>query len=466
MSPSRAGIGVRRALPGVLFVGDLVLAGLALCLAFEIRLHLRLPLTQALLPADRMPIVAAVLPVVLPVQALLLYFFGLYDREPLPRSELLRRLLSALTLLGCALVAWHYFFDRALPRSVLLAFIGLDGVVLFAWRFALQRLPRIQDRRVAIVGSGAPAREIAAGIVERQWHGLRVAGWVPAPGEDDVSAAAAVLGPRLGDIQDLPALLARDVIDDIILAPTPVTWQTALVDRLASQRPGDASVLLLPGPFDSLIGQLRYRWVHDIPLIEVVRQSDWQRRRPAKRVLDLLGAVLLLVLAAPLMLAAAVWIRIRAGRGVLYRQIRVGRAQHQFTLIKFRTMRNDAEPQGEVLAQPGDARFIPGGALLRRLRIDELPQLWNVLAGHMSLVGPRPERPGFVARYLSEVPGYAERFLVAPGVTGLAQVNGDYYSSAANKLRYDLAYIANCTIWLDLSILFRTIKIVLTSRGV
>jgi lipopolysaccharide/colanic/teichoic acid biosynthesis glycosyltransferase len=118
------------------------------------------------------------------------------------------------------------------------------------------------------------------------------------------------------------------------------------------------------------------------------------------------------------------------------------------------------------MAAAGDPRLTPAGALLRKTRVDEIPQLLNVLAGSMSLVGPRPERPGFVQRYLSEVPGYAERFSLAPGLTGLAQVNGDYHSSPQNKLRYELAYMGNWSLWLDLAVLVRTVKIVLTSRGV
>jgi lipopolysaccharide/colanic/teichoic acid biosynthesis glycosyltransferase len=145
----------------------------------------------------------------------------------------------------------------------------------------------------------------------------------------------------------------------------------------------------------------------------------------------------------------------------------MGRSQRPFTLLKLRTMQVDAESEsGEVLAQPGDPRLTRIGAFLRRFRLDEIPQLLNVLQGTMSLVGPRPERPGFVQRYLQEVPGYAERFSLAPGLTGLAQVNGDYHSTPQNKLRYELAYMANWTLWLDLSILLRTVKIVLTSRGV
>ncbi|HKV11530.1 MAG TPA: sugar transferase, partial [Thermoanaerobaculia bacterium] len=168
-----------------------------------------------------------------------------------------------------------------------------------------------------------------------------------------------------------------------------------------------------------------------------------------------------------LLAACAVAVRLTSPGGILYRQTRVGRGQRPFTLWKLRTMRQDAEAEsGEVLAQPGDPRLTPIGAFLRRFRLDELPQLFNVLRGTMSLVGPRPERPGFVQRYLKEVPGYAERFSLAPGLTGLAQVNGDYHSSPQNKLRYDLAYLANWSIWLDVSILLRTVKIVLTSRGV
>ncbi|MEO8502448.1 MAG: exopolysaccharide biosynthesis polyprenyl glycosylphosphotransferase [Acidobacteriota bacterium] len=465
MSRQRSDDGRDALLRGLRTAGDLVIAAGTLFMAFTLRTRWRPPFSEALLPADRWPQLLAVLPLVLVAQSLLLYFFGLYDREPLARSEILGRLTGAMTGLGATLIAWHYLADRALPRSVFLGFIAFDGSALFLWRWLLQRARRVAPRRVAIVGCGTAAREVAAGIAARQWHGLRIVGWVPAPGEA-VETADDVQGPCLGTVQDLPALLDRGEIDDIILAPSVVSWQTELVDRLATSRPEHTSLLLVPGPYESLIGQLRYRWVRDIPLVEVVRENDWGRRRPVKRALDLGGAAALLLAASPAMAVVALWIRICAGRGVIYRQIRVGRQQQPFTLLKFRTMHDDAEPLGEVLASAGDPRFIPGGAALRRLRLDELPQLINVLNGSMSLVGPRPERPGFVRTFLAAVPGYAERFVVPPGVTGLAQVNGDYHSSAANKLRYDLAYVANWSLWLDLSILFRTVRIVLTSRGV
>ena len=212
---------------------------------------------------------------------------------------------------------------------------------------------------------------------------------------------------------------------------------------------------------------MRYRWVNDVPLIEVVRASEWQLQLPAKRAFDLAAGGALTVLCLPLMAACAVAIRVTSGPPALYRQTRVGRGQQPFTLLKLRTMKVGAEEgDEEVLASADDPRVTPLGGLLRRSRLDELPQLFNVLGGSMSLVGPRPERPGFAERYLEEVPGWAGRFSIAPGLTGLAQVNGDYFTSPENKLRYDLAYIANASLWLDLSILLRTVKIILTTRGV
>ncbi|HKH43920.1 MAG TPA: sugar transferase, partial [Thermoanaerobaculia bacterium] len=361
-----------------------------------------------------------------------------------------------------------FLFGRPFPRSVLLLFIVFDFLLLFAFRVTLDLTERRRERRVALVGSGDAAREIAEALRSHAWHGLRVAGYVPLPHEPAPGAAEdPVLGPCLGALEDLPELLARGVFEDLILADSGDSWQTRLLDRLAGTRPAHTNVLLLPGPYESLIGRMRYRWVHDLPLVEVVRESEWRINRPLKRLLDLAAGSVLLLLSLPVLGLTALAVRLTSPGPVFYRQVRVGRGQRPFTLLKLRTMQVDAELEAvEVLAQPGDPRLTPIGALLRRFRLDEIPQLWNVLDGAMSLVGPRPERPGFVQRYLREVPGYAERFSLAPGLTGLAQVNGDYHSSPQNKLRYELAYMANWSLWLDLSILLRTVKIVLTSRGV
>jgi exopolysaccharide biosynthesis polyprenyl glycosylphosphotransferase len=443
--------------------GDLATAVAAFYAAFQVRIRFPLPYTRFLLPPERLAFFGSEWWVVAASQVLALYFFGFYDPPRGAGAEGTRRLFAATALQGLALSGFYFLTKREFPRSVLLLFVAGNFLLLALWRAAVERLYRPPRRRVAIVGTGPSARELMAKVEGRGSHGIEVVGFVPAPDEEEPGPG---LVPCLGTLDDLPALLARGLVDDVILASGARHWQTRLLDQLAAVRPASGSLLLLPGPVESLIGRMRYRWVDDVPLIEVVRQSEWRLNRPVKRLMDLLGVAILLAPAALAAGLAALAIALTSPGPILYRQVRIGRGRRPFTLWKLRTMQPDAERDtGEVLATPGDPRLAPLGALLRGLRLDELPQLWNVLAGSMSLVGPRPERPGFVERYLAEVPGYAERFAVPPGLTGLAQVNGDYQTSAENKLRYDLAYIANWSPWLDLAILFRTVKIVLTSRG-
>jgi exopolysaccharide biosynthesis polyprenyl glycosylphosphotransferase len=455
--------------------GDLGAALGAFAAASWVRIHVRLPLTHGLLPPDRLNRLGrGEGAVILLAQLAALAVVGFYDRaRPRRPSETARRLAAAMGVQLSVLIGYLFLADRSFPRSVLLLYGLLDFLLVLAWRLLVDRPALRRERRVAIVGAGQAAREIARTLGEHRWHGLTVAGFVLQPGQaPDAGREAALgalgaLGPWLGTTGDLPALLAAGTVDDIILAGSADSWQTRLIDSLSGSRPDHTNVLLLPGPFESLIGRMRYRWVHDLPLIEVVRESEWRINWPLKRLLDVLMGSILLLLALPLAAACALAIRLSSPGPILYRQERIGRGQRPFTLIKFRTMREDAEADsGEVLAQHGDTRVTSIGAFLRALRLDEVPQLVNVLRGSMSLVGPRPERPGFVRRYLKEIPGYAERFSLAPGLTGLAQVNGEYHSSPENKLRYDLAYAANWSLWLDLSILLRTVKIVLTSRGV
>jgi exopolysaccharide biosynthesis polyprenyl glycosylphosphotransferase len=462
--PSRARLVLR-------VLGDAAATAASGVAAFWLRIHLPLPFTAGLLPGNRLDLLERDGGAVLLLQFASLYFFGFYDRpRPRSRTERLRLLSGAMVLQGAALAGYFFFTFRPFPRSVLVLYFLLDLALLLAWRGIIDRGGRQRERSVAIVGCGQAAGEIARALAQYHWHGLRVAGFVPRPGQPppaDLAAVEPALGPLLGTAEDLPALLACGRIEDIVLADGGDSWQTRLIDSLAGTRPAHTNVLLLPGPFESLIGRMRYRWVHDLPLIEVVRETEWRINWPLKRMLDMAAGSLLLVAALPAVAACALVVRLTSPGPIFYRQERIGRDRRPFTLFKFRTMHNHAEAEsGEVLAQPGDPRLTPCGALLRRFRLDEIPQLLNVLRGTMSLVGPRPERPGFVQRYLVEVPGYAERFSLAPGLTGLAQVNGEYHSSPQNKLRYDLAYAANWSLWLDVSILVRTVKIVLTSRGV
>jgi len=455
-------------------IGDLAVGVAAFYGAFLVRIHVAVPFTHDLLPEDRLGFFLTFWPLVAVTQVLALYFFGLYDRsQPRQTLERARRLLPAVTLLGLALGAFFFLADRTFPRSVLLVFTALDFFLLGAWRAAVAVRIRRQPLRLALIGGGSVAMELAGTLRRDPSPELELVGWIrrspgDRPSDDTDPEVSEALGPCLGAIEDLPELIRSGQVDDLVIAEDDPPWRSRLLDTLALAR-SDArgNVLLLPGPFESTIGRMRYRWVHDLPLIEVVRDSEWRLLRPVKRSLDLLAGTLMLILATPVILACAAVVKLTSPGPVFYRQERVGRELKPFTLWKLRTMHVDAEPESrEILATLEDPRLTPIGAVLRRYRLDELPQLFNVLEGSMSLVGPRPERPGFVRRYLDEVPGYAERFSVAPGLPGLAQINGEYHSTARNKLRYDLAYIANWSLWLDLAILVRTVTIVLTSRGV
>ena len=206
--------------------------------------------------------------------------------------------------------------------------------------------------------------------------------------------------------------------------------------------------------------------------VAALRDSPLARYRAAhavsKRVLDLAMAMALVAFTAPLLLAAALAVRLSGPGPVFYRQVRVGHDGRLFTLLKFRSMRVDAEATGAVWACEADDRVTPAGRILRRTRVDEIPQAFNVIQGSMSFVGPRPERPEFTGLLAEAVPHYEARHLVKPGLTGWAQVNYPYGASvrdAANKLEYDLYYVKHFSLVLDLFIVVKTLKVALGREG-
>jgi exopolysaccharide biosynthesis polyprenyl glycosylphosphotransferase len=206
--------------------------------------------------------------------------------------------------------------------------------------------------------------------------------------------------------------------------------------------------------------------IGDIPLIRIATAQTPRYQRFVKRIIDLGAALLLGLVTLPLILFTAIVILITDGRPIFYKQERVGYKQAPFWMYKFRSMVANAEElSGPVLATEDDPRITAVGQALRKYRIDELPQIFNILRGEMSFIGPRPERPEFVERYLVEIPGYSERFHVKPGVTGLAQTNGGYATTPDRKLKYDLMYLYHQSLMLDLQIMVETIKVVLSGRG-
>jgi lipopolysaccharide/colanic/teichoic acid biosynthesis glycosyltransferase len=185
-----------------------------------------------------------------------------------------------------------------------------------------------------------------------------------------------------------------------------------------------------------------------------------------KRVLDVAFSALMLLALSPVLILVSLGILLSMGWPVVFTQSRVGKDLSEFSVIKFRTMVKDAERvSGPVLAEEDDPRITAFGRFMRHYRLDELPQLINIIAGDMSFVGPRPERLFFVERFLKEIPGYRERFKVKPGATGLAQVSGSYATTPERKLKYDLIYMYHQNLLMDVQILAETVRVVLTGRG-
>jgi exopolysaccharide biosynthesis polyprenyl glycosylphosphotransferase len=443
-------------------------AVLAYLLAFVLRVLVPLPLTQGYLPPLRFAEVDHHWPEMVAAQVAVLSVLGLYDTRavlaPRPHAP---ALVAAAVLQGLLLIAVYFFRqDLLFPRSIFVVFTGLNALLLVGWRLGCSALlggaPR---RRVLVVGTNASAAEVVAAIRGQQWLGLEVVG-IAEGGRNGTRPEALAGLPVLGRREDLPTLCDRHAIDEVIIA-SDTSWQDELLDAFSRTTRVRSRVSVVPSPFEILIGRRETLRLHDIPLIRVMHDEPEGATWLAKRVFDVVLAGVLSVVTLPLMLVVALAIRLTSRGPVIYRQTRVGRAGVPFTIHKFRTMHEEAETgTGPVMAQKDDPRVTPLGRILRASRLDELPQLWNVLRGDMSFVGPRPERPEFVDDYERTIQGYAERYRVRPGLTGYAQVNGEYHTSASTKLKYDLSYIHNRSFWLDLRILSETLKVMLTRQGV
>jgi len=266
----------------------------------------------------------------------------------------------------------------------------------------------------------------------------------------------------------LARIVRRHGIDEIVVAVD--ERRGALpIHELLDCRLGGVQVLDLASFFERETGRIKLESLSPSWLVfEDGFRQGWIRDR-AKRAFDVLVSLALLVAAAPIMLLAAVAVRLDSPGPVLYRQVRVGQHGRPFEVLKFRSMRADAEADGKPRwASRDDPRITRVGRILRKSRIDELPQLVNVLRGEMSFVGPRPERPEFVRELAQRIPYYNERHRVKPGITGWAQISHGYADSerdAREKLEYDLYYVKNHSLFFDLYILLRTIEVVLWGRG-
>jgi sugar transferase (PEP-CTERM system associated) len=400
---------------------------------------------------------------------LCLYYNDCYDLTVVRSNrELLIRLLQAVGT-ASILIALLYL---ALPSLVLADGAFLSGAAMFlfgilVWRLVFNQIASLQPlgERILIVGTDQTAQTVARQILSQRDFAYEIVGFID---EDPRRIGESVVNPRVvGTPADLERLVEAYGVDRIFVGLSDRRGRLPLTELLRAKLRG-VRVEDVNTVYERLTGKLLVEDIRPSWLIfsDGFRASRWTR--VIKRTFDVVCAVIGLVIAAPLMVATGLAVAIESGFPTLYRQERVGENGRVFVLNKFRSMRKDAENGTPIWARTDDDRITRVGRFIRRTRLDELPQLWNVLRGDMSFVGPRPERPFFVTQLAAQIPFYEQRHAVKPGVTGWAQVKYRYGASledAYEKLRYDLYYVKHLSLAFDLTILFDTVKVVLFAKG-
>lgn len=319
--------------------------------------------------------------------------------------------------------------------------------------------------RILIFGAGTAAQVVGNTLRSADPNAV-IVGYVPGPNETETAVPAAELLTSRGSLTETAISLG---VDEIVVALTERRSGSMPLRQLLDCKLSGVKVYDLNTHFEKTLGQIRVDYLNASWLIFGDGFNQGALRTFVKRVFDIVCATLLFLVSAPVMAFTALLIRLESAGPIFYRQERVGLNGRPFLVTKFRSMRTDAEKDGKPRwAAANDDRITRVGHVIRRLRIDELPQIFNVLKGDMSLVGPRPERPYFVEQLTQKIPFYAVRHSVKPGVTGWAQVRYAYGATVEDsqeKLQFDLYYVKNHTLFLDLVVLLETVGVVLTGKG-
>ena len=447
-----------RALRSIItIIGDFFIAWGCLALGVFIRRNVDFEFTRSVLPPENFLLDPPNVLIFTASFVLALGVTGFYTQRISRRH---RPILAAALALQVAFVAVaSTAMIRPLPRTILLLVPIFEAVAIPLWRRLLRKVFRARPRETIVIGDSADLTRFIDAVVAAEEY-VRISGLVgPTPPTYEGV-------PYLGCLENEETQKKiRDAQQVIFVSHDE---HPAIRLRLLSIR-GPAGFFLLPSQADSLLMTTNFGWLGDQPLLEIAARASFGIGKFMKRAFDIVIGGLLTIIALPLCasIAAAIWLEDR--RPVLLRQSRAGRRGTQFMMWKFRTMRwtGDADGRDSMrLAQDRDTRVTRVGLWLRRHRLDELPQLFNVLRGEMSLVGPRPERPEIAADIVRDLPEFDLRLLVQPGIAGLAQVSAEYDTRAVVKLRYDLTYICAWSLWLDIRILVQAMTTMMSGRGV
>jgi sugar transferase (PEP-CTERM system associated) len=394
------------------------------------------------------------------------YYAGLYDLSATRHARVVYERALRGVALGTLvlLLAFYVAPPIEVGRGIFLVAVALSVLFVPAWRVVYNGVTEGEGflRRTLIVGNGELARELAWMVDTRRDLGLSLVGML-ARDRAQVDAAARVVGTY----RDLYDLVTRERIQ-VVLVAYPDRRGTLPVEQLLEVKFRGVEVEEGVSFYERETGKIFVRELKPSQLIFSEGFTARPATRRLKRLIDVVFAAVGLLLAAPLVLLTALAVAIDSPGPILFKQIRAGELGRPFTLYKFRSMRVDAERTGARFAEENDPRVTRVGRFIRKARLDELPQLWNVLRGEMSMVGPRPERPVFIEQLEQQVPYFKQRLYMKPGVTGHAQVRCRYGATAEDhleKLQYDLYYIKSYSVAFDLSIMLDTVKVVLLRIG-
>lgn len=379
-------------------------------------------------------------------------FFNIYGLFSLIRKRyteiVLNLIVAVINIFIVAMALTFIFRDFEYSRIVIVYTAIFSFILLAVWQYIIHQweahsLPQI---KILIAAEDAEQKKIKEKMAKT--YGLN---------------SSIIYTASSQDLQDLEAIINNN-IDWVVIGESISIAQRENVLKFAKAK--QKMIILVPTLYEICCRQM-YLWqIDDLPTQRVSRMRLTLEQRVLKRSLDLVVAIIATVILLPLMLITAVAVKLDSPGLALYAQVRVGRNGKLFKVHKFRSMRQDAEAKsGPVLASEKDPRITRIGRFIRATRLDELPQLFDVLAGNMSIVGPRPERPFFVEQFIAEKPEYAYRHNVKPGITGLAQIAGKYNTTAYDKLVYDLIYIQNFSVVNDLTLMLQTFKVLITKSS-
>lgn len=400
-----------------------------------------------------------------------LYLFDVYDYAVVnSRRELVLRLIQALGVTWVVLAVLFYFFPSLMVgRGAAVSSIFITLVLLLGFRLSIHYLlghPELGEK-ILIIGDSQVILDTEKAASSRRDAGHRIAGFLA----NDLNGNSGEITKlkSLGRLDNLEEVVEKEKIGRIILG-TRERRGTFPADALLRLRlAGNVTIEESTSFFERVTGKVHLDNLRPSWLIFSIRPRDTRIKTLTREALYRGLALTGMICSAPFAIIVVILIKLESKGPALYKQVRVGKNGREFTLYKFRSMTMDAEAEGSpVWAADNDVRTTRVGKFIRKVRLDEVPQFWNILKGEMSFTGPRPERPHFVAQLAEDIPFYEYRHLVAPGLTGWAQINYPYGASvedARQKLQYDLYYIKNQSIALDVIIMFETIKTVLFGRG-